>query len=140
MSLTVYILELLVLLFFPPSSLFCFCFFKGETSKLLRAAAHFASKGVALEDGDSFLVERMGMGGISGSASDSARKWRLRMLNWYILHYISGWFGISSYQQNLAYLPVAVTIGDFELPAVQCGVNQHKSSRSKLIVSLPWGN
>ena len=44
------------------------------------------------------------------------------------------------YQQILAHLPVAVTVGDFELPAVQCGVNQHKSSRSKFIVSLPWGN
>jgi hypothetical protein len=44
------------------------------------------------------------------------------------------------YQQILAYLPVAVAVGNFELPAIQHGVNQHKSSRSKLIVSLPRGN
>ncbi|KIM81749.1 hypothetical protein PILCRDRAFT_88921 [Piloderma croceum F 1598] len=73
MSLTVYIFELLVWPFFPPSSLFCFCFFKGETSKLSKAAVCFTSEGIALEGRDSLLAERMGTGGISRSASDSAQ-------------------------------------------------------------------
>jgi hypothetical protein len=73
MSLTVYVFELLVWPFFPPSSLFCFCFFEGETLKLLKVAAHFAGKGIALEGGDSLLAGRMGTGGISRSALDSAQ-------------------------------------------------------------------
>jgi hypothetical protein len=72
-SLIVYIFELLVWPFFPPSSLFCFCFFEGETSKLLKAAVCFAGEGIALEGRDSFLTGRMDMGGISRSASDSAQ-------------------------------------------------------------------
>jgi hypothetical protein len=72
MSLTVYIFELLVWPFFP-SSLFCFCCFEGETSNLLKAAAHFASEGKALEGEDSLLVGRMGISGISRSALDSAQ-------------------------------------------------------------------
>ena len=51
--------------------LFCFCFFKGEASKLLKVTVNFASKGIALDARD-FLAGRMDTGGISGSVSDFA--------------------------------------------------------------------
>jgi hypothetical protein len=55
------------------------------------------------------------------------------------MSYITSEAGLG-YQQILACLPIAVAVGNFELPAIQHGINQRKSSRSRLIVSLPWGN
>jgi hypothetical protein len=64
----VYILPHLVLPFFV---LFCLCFFKGKTSKLLKVTVNFTGKGIALDARD-FLAGKMGTGGISGSVSDFA--------------------------------------------------------------------